>query len=197
MTRSEASPFLLRYAQPYFAKMNWPTYWSLYPQGLKDQKSYLNGAYDSFLFILIVMKANNIRRLIVFSSCQRANRHFFVQLFRKRNKFVRKSFKLHSSNSWWNSLMLWNFDFYPFFVHPRRRSWHSHRVKVVRVLVHIFFIFNSVELSLPDPPRRGRDSAYVLNFVKNRQNRQKFWGGQWQTKIFGVLSPFVAFLSPF
>ena len=63
--------------------------------------------------------------------------------------------------------MLWNFDFYPLFVHPRRRSWNSHPVEVVRVFVHVFFIFDSVEFSLSDPPRRGRDSANILIFVKN------------------------------
>ena len=38
LTRSFASRFQLRYAQPFLARFKWTTNWSLYPQGLKCQK---------------------------------------------------------------------------------------------------------------------------------------------------------------
>jgi len=42
LTRSFASRFLLRFAQPLLAKFNRTTYWSFSPQGIKSTKQYLS-----------------------------------------------------------------------------------------------------------------------------------------------------------
>jgi len=54
LTRSFASRFLLRFAQPFLAKFKWTINWSLSPQGLNKQRS-------SFGQRILCKKAHNLR----------------------------------------------------------------------------------------------------------------------------------------